>query len=59
MIAGESLGCFKDNWVRDLDGAFNFDYFTNCPSKCVQLCSSYFYKYSGVQFGYILYKQGK
>ncbi len=45
-------GCFYDHFVRDIDGAFYSDSFNNTPANCIKLCSSYFFKYSGVQYGY-------
>ena len=45
-------GCFEDHWVRDLDGAYASNFAENTPQNCIKICSSYLFKYSGVQHGF-------
>ena len=47
-------GCYKDAYVRDLNGLF-IDYPTNYqPDMCVSYCKANYFKYAGIQNGWAL-----
>lgn len=46
------IGCFKDKNQRDIDGLYFDNVLINSPSKCIELCRTYNFKYAGVQNEY-------
>jgi len=46
------IGCYADQFRRDLAGYYFDMTLTNTPQACMKACNSVYYKYAGVQYNY-------
>jgi hypothetical protein len=46
------LGCYMDNFRRDLNGLYFDMTLDNSPQACMNKCNQYNFKYAGVQYNY-------